>query len=161
MDDLDREIFEANQDAYQENLRLTSTQKDEVQSIVRQQLDRGLHEIREQQKTQSDYFKAKAEKPNFDELCSLGAQVVKDNSNLMASLNGAENKPEFLYEIGIREAAYRAANQAPQQHKQLLPEPQQASSPFVGRVDPANVNWGGLTEDQFIKYASELGAKFD
>lgn len=165
MEDLDREIFEANQDAYQENLRLTSSQKDEVQAIVRQQLDSGLSEIREQQKTQSDYFRAKSDpsKPNFDEMCNLGVQVVKDNKNLMASLNGAENKPEFLYEIGIREAAYQATkNHAPQpQPKQILPEPQQASSPFVGRPDPSQIHWKGLTEDQFIKYAMEMGAKFD
>lgn len=186
MEDLDNEIFNANQDAYQENLRLTNVQKDEVQKIVRQELNQGLNEIREQQKAQSDYFKAKSDptKPNFDQMCTLGAELVKDNKNLMASLSGAENKAEFLYEIGIREAAYRAMQnqggqqpsayppqntpqQPPQQHpqqpmyKQPLPEPQQASSPFAGRIDPSNIHWAGLTEEQFIKYGMEMGAKFD
>lgn len=185
MEDLDNEIFNANQDAYQENLRLTNMQKDEVQKIVRQEINQGLTEIREQQKAQSDYFKAKSDptKPDFDQMCTLGAELVKDNKNLMASLSGAENKAEFLYEIGIREAAYRAMkNQVPQHpqqpsaqamsepaypppqqpmYKQPLPEPQQASSPFVGRVDPANIHWAGLTDEQFIKYGMEMGAKFD
>lgn len=185
MEDLDNEIFNANQDAYQENLRLTSKQRDEVQKIIRQEVNQGLSEIREQQKAQADYFKAKSDpsKTNFDQMCALGAELVKDNKNLMSSLSGAENKAEFLYEIGIREAAYRnMQSQAPQQHvqpyqqttyqtpqqhpentyKPLLPEPQSASSPFAGRhLDPSQIPWSSLPEDQFIKYAMEMGAKFN
>lgn len=165
MDDLDREIFEANQDAYQENIKLSSSQKDEVQEIVRKEINQGLNEIREQQKTQNDYFKAKSDpnRPDFEEMCAVGVKLVGENKNLLASLSAAENKPDFLYEIGVREAAYQAAkqNQQNQPPKQLLPEPQQTSSPFAGRVDPTNIHWKGLSEEQFIKYASELGARFD
>lgn len=192
MEDLDNEIFNANQDAYQENLRLTSKQRDEVQKIIRQEVNQSLSEIREQQKAQSDYFQAKADpsKTNFDQMCAIGAELVKNNKNLMASLSGAENKAEFLYEIGIREAAYQSSRnnaqqaqspQNPQQqqyaqqnyqtpsqttpqntYKQLLPEPQSASSPFAGRhLDPAQIPWSSLSEDQFIQYAMEMGAKFN
>lgn len=172
MNDLEREIFEANQQTYQENLKLTQHQKEEVQSLIRQEIAAELSEIKEQQKVQSDFAKASSDpnRPDFKEMCEVGAKLVQNNNNLLSGLSKAENKPEFLYELGVREAAYQEKKnqqntQQQQTHSQpeyqnILPEPQQSSAPYVSGMDCDHIPWGNLSEEQFIKYGLQMGVKF-
>lgn len=180
MNDLEREIFEANQHTYQDNVKLTAQQKDEVQALIRQEISSELSSIKEQQKVQSDFMKASSDpsRPNFKEMVEVGANLVKNNTNLCSGFSQAENKPEFLYELGVRESAYQRLGQQqnmrnhPQpsttQHVQpeyspqpILPEPQQSSAPFVPNSDYDSIPWGSLSEEQFIKYGMQMGANFN
>lgn len=184
MNDLEREIFEANQTTYQSNVKLTDQQKDEVQSLIRQQVSAELSEIKEQQKVHSDFMKASSDpnRPDFKEMFEVGVKLVQNNKNLCSGLSQAENKPEFLYELGVREAAYQRLGQqqhsnnnvqhqsqpAPAQYSQpeyspqpILPEPQQSSAPFVSSSNYDNIPWGSLSEEQFIKYGLQMGANFN
>lgn len=182
MNDLEREIFEANQNTYQDNVKLTEQQKDEVQSLIRQQISSELSEFKEQQKVHSDFMKASSDpsRPDFKEMFEIGVGLVKNNKNLCSGLSQAENKPEFLYELGVREAAYQRLSQHNQQQTQnhsqpistpntqpdyqyqpILPEPQQSSAPFVTSSNCDNIPWGSLSEEQFIKYGMQMGVNFN
>lgn len=165
MDPLEQELFEANKQTYQENVRLTEAQQKEVERIVESKVG-GFAEAVAHQKAQMDFMKGMSDpsKPNYKEMCELGAQVVDESPALKAGLIKTENKADFLYDVGVREHAYQASlqsQQAPQgQPAPLAPTPQHTSSPYSGGVNPENVPWATLSDDQFIKYASELGMQF-
>lgn len=180
MNDLEQEIFEANQNTYQDNIKLTAQQKDEVQNLIRQQISSELSEMKEQQKVQSDFMKASSDptRPNFKEMFEVGVKLVQNNKNLCSGLSQAENKPEFLYELGVRESAYQrlGQQQKAQNHSQpytteyaqseyspetILPEPQQSSAPIVPTSNYDNIPWGSLSEEQFIKYGMQMGVQFN
>lgn len=166
MHSMDQEIYEANKHTVAENQALTEAQSKQIDSIV----DRKIADFKkEHAKSQTvvDYLTGKLDpnKQNYDEAFKVGAQVVENNPVLYAGFEHADNKPNFLYEVGIRELAYQKLNgqsqspqpqqQAPQTQANLLPNPQFSSSPYQGAM--AQTSWNSMTESQFLGAIKEMG----
>lgn len=176
MDDLDRKIFEANQRNIAENMNFSEQQLAELKNIIRNE-NKDIVEVAQKYKMQSDYLSAKNDpsKQNFDQLCEIGAKAIDNSNELTVALRHADNKINFMYEVGQREAAFRAQqNQYQQQPQQqysspeqhvhsttpsytMTPEPQQGAAPYSGHVDPAKVPWKNLSMSEFEKLTNAIG----
>lgn len=161
MNHLDDEIYQANQRTIEENQKLSQAQEQQISQIIDSKLS-SISQENSKQKTNLDYYMCKLDpnKPDFDEVCKLGLSLLKENEALQAAFHKAENKPEFAYDIGLREKAYQQLYKQPaqqQNNQQVIPPPQTNSSPYQGVMDVNNVQWGSLTEDQFLTKLQELG----
>lgn len=182
MDDLDRKIFEANQRNIAQNMNFSESQIQELKSIIRAE-NKEIASIAQRYKDQSDYLAAKSDpsKKNFDKYCEIGAQAIDANPALLSALKQADNKATFMYEVGAREAAFKAQQQAeaktyayqaaaksepqyqpeqpvqPQANYNFTPEPQQGAAPYSGNIDPASVPWSQLSMSEFEKLSIALG----
>lgn len=187
MDDLDKKIFEANQRNIAENMNFSESQIAELKAIIRNE-NKDILDVTQKYKNQSDYLAAKNDpsKKNFDQYCELGAKAIDQSSELTMALKHADNKINFMYEVGQREAAFRAqqqkqpnyqqyTQQAQQQAQQqayavpeyqvnsaqpnyaMTPEPQQGAAPYSGNIDPAAVPWGNLPMSEFEKLTIAMG----
>lgn len=162
MEHLEQELFDANSDTIMENIELTETQQKQVEEIISKQVGQ-IKEATVAQKARLDYMAGVSdpEKPDFKEMCEYGAKLVDTHPNLKSALYSAENRADFLYEIGRREAAFQATQnaQAPKQQQPMMPTPQPTASPYSATVNPANIPWGSLTDEQFIEQAAALGIR--
>lgn len=175
MDDLDRKIFEANQRNIAENMNFSEQQLEELKNIIRNE-NKDIVEVAQKYKMQSDYLTAKNDpaKQNFDQFCEIGAKAIDGSNELTMALKHADNKINFMYEVGRREAAFRAQqNQyqqpqqqqpSPEQHVHstmpsytMTPEPQQGAAPYSGHIDPAKVSWRNLSMSEFEKLTNAIG----
>lgn len=161
MSSLEQEIYSANEKHITENHKLTTSQAEQVNQLLDSKLSELKKDSLKQQMT-LDYFTAKMDpsKQNFDEACKLGAQVVEKNPALQVGLSHAENKPNFLYEIGIREQALQKVTGVGQQNTtqaQVLPNPQASASPYQGAMNMHNTQWGNMSEKQFLGALEQMG----
>lgn len=162
MDSLEQELYEANRETIQENSKLTPAQQQQVQDIIAKEVN-VLKTFAAEQKAKIDFMAGKTDpdKPNYREMCEVGAQLVDNSPNFKAGLMAADNKAEFLYELGKREVAYQASQQQrPQQPPQpMIPKPEAGTSPYASTINPASIPWGSLTDEQFIEQAAAFGIK--
>lgn len=188
MDDLDKKIFEANQRNIAENMNFSQQQVEELKDIIRKE-NRDIVNVAKQYKDKSDFLHAVNDpsKPNFRQYCELGAKTIDSNKELSVALNHADNRINFMYEVGRREAALQSQQQQypqqqqqysqqqyPQQQQQyqtvqqtdvvstvptyaMTPEPQQGAAPYSGDVNPASVPWNKLSMKEFEKLTNAIG----
>lgn len=180
MNDLEKELFEANKQNFDENVKLTQQQQKEVEKIVEERMG-GLVQLAASNQARIDMLAAAQDpsKPNYKEMCELGAQVLDSNPNLQAlrdSVVRSGNRLDYLYEVGVREDAYQKQLQAQEQAKQPIPQPaaqpqhpnsmqhmntpvppHHAVSPQAMALDPSRVDWRNLTDKQFMEYAALMG----
>lgn len=108
MDDIDREILEANQRNVSENFNFSESQINQLKKMIRKE-NQSIVTAAQRYKDQNDYLKGRYDstKQNFDQYCEIGAKTIDANPTLRKALREADNKAEFLYDVGVREAAFQ------------------------------------------------------
>lgn len=134
MDEIDREILEANQKNVSENFNFSESQINQLKKMIRKE-NQSIVTAAQRYKDQNDYLKGRydSSKQNFDQYCEIGAKTIDANPTLRKALREADNKAEFLYDVGIREAAFQEKIASQQQGGQ-----QPAAQPVYNQPQAAN-----------------------
>lgn len=143
MEDIDREILEANQKTVSDNFNFSESQINQLKKMIRKE-NQSIVTAAQRYKDQNDYLKGRydSSKQNFDQYCEIGAKTIDANPTLRKAFREAENRAEFLYDVGVREAAFQekmAAQQGAAQNQQPFYQPQQgpAQQPYPAQAAPA------------------------
>lgn len=166
-DEEDDRFYRANR----QNIESHGVTREELASMFKEQEQR-LGEIYQQREAQFaksqeetkvalDIMAARASYNDFDECSKIGLETLQANSCLGGGLNHAENKAEYLYQIGLREKAFRAQQEAAKSHQieqridQNLNQPQMMhthSSPSGNGGYSSMPDFSSMTDAEFAEW---------